>query len=141
MKGNISLKDFITQVSKELREGQATDPDKAFFELTGVSLEVSFSLDTTAKGSGKFIVVDLGAETKATQIHKVVLQLNPLKRANASSPPDPSFHLTGPQFAPPVSSPNGPYFDTPGPINPQQDFPPQRDFPGGKTDFGPGSIK
>jgi len=124
MKGNISLKDFIRQVSKELREGQSTDPDKAFFELTGVSLEVSFSLDLAAKGSGKFIVVDLGAETKATQVHKVTLQLDPIKRARTSSSPDQPSNFKGPQYAPSMPYPQtGPHYDFPGPINPPCDFP------------------
>ena len=83
MKGNISLKDFITEIRTELEQAQVPEKD-AFFALQEVQLEVSFALDASAKGSGKFIVVDVAGETKATQTHKVTLKLvPPAKRASA----------------------------------------------------------
>ena len=76
MKGNISLKDFITEIRTELEQAQVPEKD-AFFALQEVQLEVSFALDASAKGSGKFIVVEVAGETKATQTHKVTLKLVP----------------------------------------------------------------
>ena len=42
-----------------------------------VELEVTFALDAEAKAGGKFIVVDIGGKTKATQTHKVKIKLTP----------------------------------------------------------------
>ena len=79
MKGKISLGEFIKDVKKELMEAQDTSGDP-FFELDEVRLEVSFVLDTAAKAGGKLLVVELGAETKAQQTHKVSLTLRPLPK-------------------------------------------------------------
>ena len=76
MKGRISLRDFIKDVRAELEQAKAEEKD-AFFELQEVTLEVAFSLDISGKGAGKFIVVDLSGEAKASQSHKVVLKLQP----------------------------------------------------------------
>ena len=108
MKGNISLKSFISQVSKELRDCQSKDPENAFFELKGVTLEVSFTLDTSAKGSGKFIVVEVGAETKATQVHKVTLQLDPKGQNRTDQIP------VKPTKDPSPNPSTGPMYDHPG---------------------------
>lgn len=105
MKGNISLKEFISQVSKELRNCQSRDPDNAFFELKGVTLEVSFTLDSSIKGSGKFIVVDVGADAKASQVHRVTLQLDPQKQRRTKIKPNVSSKE--PQD-------RGPMYDHPG---------------------------
>lgn len=108
MKGSISLKDFISQVSDELRNAQSKNNDEAFFELKEVTLEVSFALDTTAKGSGKFVVMDVSGETKASQIHRVTLKLDPLKKRPEGMPLSPEQYPvysypppnTGPLFPP-----------------------------------------
>jgi hypothetical protein len=114
MKGKISLKEFISQVSTELREGQSSDPDKAFFELTGVTLEVSFTLDSTATGSGKFLVVEVGGEAKSSQVHKVTLELQPIKKSTVN--PERPFDPRLPTYAPM----RNPSFDKPG-----HDLPPK----------------
>ncbi|OCH03720.1 hypothetical protein A6E09_18390 [Aliivibrio fischeri] len=75
MKGNISLKDFITDVKTELKS--AINNDDPFFFLDDVELEVSFSLNANAKGSAKFVVVDVGGDIQAAQTHKVKLKLTP----------------------------------------------------------------
>lgn len=75
MKGMISLVDFIKEVKQELRA--AVDKEDPFFEMGDVELEVTFSLDATAKAGAKLFVVDIGGETKATQTHKVKIKLHP----------------------------------------------------------------
>lgn len=75
MKGKISLVDFIKEVKRELRE--AVDTDDPFFIMGDVELEVSFVLDVAGKGGVKLLVAEVGAETKATQTHKVKLTLTP----------------------------------------------------------------
>lgn len=77
MKGNISLKEFIDDVKKELME--ASESDSPFFTMDEVELEVSFGLNAKGKAGGKFVVFELGAETNASQMHKVKLRLTPYK--------------------------------------------------------------
>ncbi|TON64218.1 trypco2 family protein, partial [Vibrio parahaemolyticus] len=67
MKGNISLKEFIDDVKKELME--ASESDSPFFTMDEVELEVSFGLNAKGKAGGKFVVFELGAETNASQMH------------------------------------------------------------------------
>jgi hypothetical protein len=75
MKGNISIKDFISQVKEELVD--AVDDETPFFELGEVELEVAFVLDTKAKAGARLFVVDVGGEATATQTHRVRLKLTP----------------------------------------------------------------
>ena len=75
MKGKISLSEFIKDVKEDLKK--AVDEDDPFFFLDEVELEVAFVLDAKAKAGGKFIVVDVGGETKASQTHKVKIKLTP----------------------------------------------------------------
>lgn len=77
----LSLKDFILEIKKELTEVQTKNLDKAFFELKEVNIEVSFTLDTSVKGSGKFVVVNVDGTTKASQVHKVSIKLDPIKHS------------------------------------------------------------
>ena len=77
MKGNISLKKFILQVKKELQQAQQSKDD-AFFELTDVELEVSFSLQAKGGAKAKLVVAELGGEGAATQAHKVRMKFSPL---------------------------------------------------------------
>ena len=44
-----------------------------------VELEISFILDAEASAGAKFIVIDVGGKTKATQSHKVKIKLIPFK--------------------------------------------------------------
>ncbi|CRM12579.1 hypothetical protein [Pseudomonas sp. 24 E 13] len=81
MKGNISLSDFIKEVKAELIE--SIDNDTPFFEMGEVQLEVSFSLDASAKAGAKLLVLDIGGSTKATQTHKVTIKLHPFVYADA----------------------------------------------------------
>ena len=75
MKGNISLKEFIEDVKKELRD--SVNDNDPFFIMGDVELEVSFGLDAEAKAGAKLFVLDVGGSTKATQTHKVKLTLSP----------------------------------------------------------------
>ena len=75
VKGNISLKAFIEEVKKELRN--SINNDDSFFIMRDVELEVSFALDAEARAGAKLFVLDIGGSTKATQIHKVKLTLSP----------------------------------------------------------------
>ena len=77
MKGNISLGAFIKDVKDELVRAQEGVGDP-FYELKEVNLEVSFGLDASGKGGARLFVVELGAETKASQTHKVILKLEPI---------------------------------------------------------------
>jgi len=77
MKGNISLKEFIEDVKNELRE--ASESEDPFFIMDEVELEVSFALNTKGTAGGKFIVIQLGGEVNASQVHKVKLKLTPFK--------------------------------------------------------------
>lgn len=92
MKGNISLKDFIEDVKKELLE--ASKSESPFFTMDEVELEVSFALDAQAKAGGKFIVFDIGAETKASQMHKIRLKLTPYVKHEENSS---KLRVTNPQ--------------------------------------------
>lgn len=89
MKGNISLKDFIQQVRKELVDAQDTTGDP-FYELENVELEVSFALDIKGGAKWNLVVVELGTEANAAQLHKVTLSLKPLKKEVPSEPSDES---------------------------------------------------
>lgn len=87
MKGNISIKEFISQVKDELID--AVDDQTPFFELGEVELEVAFVLDTKAKAGAKLFVVDVGGETTATQTHRVRLKLKPfVETPDTESPPE-----------------------------------------------------
>ena len=81
MKGNISIKDFISQVKEELVN--AIDDKTPFFELGEVELEVAFVLDTKAKAGAKLFVVNVGGEATATQTHRVRLKLTPFVEARS----------------------------------------------------------
>ncbi|BDV43993.1 hypothetical protein GURASL_29160 [Geotalea uraniireducens] len=82
MKGGISLKEFIADVKKELIAAQAPH-DTAFLELQNVELEVAFTLDTTGEAKARFIVVDVGADIRTSQVHRVKLCFKPLPRQDA----------------------------------------------------------
>ncbi|MDX7900058.1 trypco2 family protein [Aeromonas media] len=77
MKGNISLKDFIDDVKKELIEASKTK--SPFFLMDEVELEVSFGLSAHGKAGGRFVVFELGAEIDSSQVHRVKLKLIPYK--------------------------------------------------------------
>jgi Trypsin-co-occurring domain 2 len=111
MKGQISLRDFIKEVRAELEQAKAEESD-AFFELQEVTLEVAFSLDISGKGAGKFIVVDLSGEAKASQSHKVVLKLQPYSGDAAPAVRVPSTSRTAAQSSGiAIDSPLGPYLN------------------------------
>jgi len=76
MKGNISLKQFIQDVKQELIDAQ--DSSNPFYELHEVQLEVSFTLELEGGGKAKFVVVELGANTTASQLHRVTMKFIPL---------------------------------------------------------------
>jgi hypothetical protein len=76
MKGNISLKQFIQEVKQELVDAQ--DSSNPFYELHEVQLEVSFALEIEGGGKAKFVVVELGANTTASQLHRVIMKFVPL---------------------------------------------------------------
>lgn len=75
MKGHISLKDFIKSVKEDLKS--ALDTKNPFFHMDEVELEVSFILDAEAQAGARFLVVDIGGKTKASQCHKVRMKLIP----------------------------------------------------------------
>ncbi|WP_305404892.1 trypco2 family protein [Photobacterium leiognathi] len=96
MKGNISLKEFIDDVKKELME--ASESDSPFFTMDEVELEVSFGLNAKGKAGGKFVVFELGAETNASQMHKVKLKLTPYKNQEVNEAAKKSnLRVTNPQ--------------------------------------------
>ena len=76
MKGNISLKQFIQEVKQELIDAQ--DSSNPFYELHEVQLEVSFTLELEGGGKAKFVVVEVGAKTNASQLHRVTIKFIPL---------------------------------------------------------------
>lgn len=75
MKGRISLTDFIAEVKADLQK--SADTDNPFFIMGDVELEVAFTLDISGSGKAKLLVVDVGAESKASQTHKVKIKLTP----------------------------------------------------------------
>ncbi|EGQ9313369.1 hypothetical protein F7U73_21010 [Vibrio vulnificus] len=86
IKGNISLKDFIEEVKSELKS--AVDEETPFFLMEEVELEVSFMLDAKAQGSAKLVVLDVGGNVQASQVHRVKLKLTPIhdpSKSKASS--------------------------------------------------------
>ena len=84
MKGRISIAEFIHKVKDELVRAQNRDGDP-FYELSEVTLEVSFVLDASAKAGVDLYVLELGGETKAQQSHKVTLRLTPLTQLAQSN--------------------------------------------------------
>ncbi|MEC4091388.1 trypco2 family protein [Pseudoalteromonas rubra] len=92
-KENISLKDFIEKVKSELKS--AVDEETPFFLMDEVELEVSFTLDIKTQGSAKLVVLDVGGDVKASQVHRVKLKLTPFheptkpQRINQITPPKP----------------------------------------------------
>ncbi|MGL6361881.1 trypco2 family protein [Aeromonas veronii] len=96
MKGNISLKDFIDDVKKELMDASESDPP--FFTMDEVELEVSFGINAKGKAGAKFVVFELGAETNASQMHKVKLKLTPYKNQEVNEAAKKSnLRVTNPQ--------------------------------------------
>ena len=86
MKGRISLKDFIQGVKAELIDAAETSNGPAAFELTEVELEAQFVLDVAAKAEGAFaFFVKVGAETSASQTHKVKIKMRPLKPVSTAN--------------------------------------------------------
>ncbi len=81
MKGNISIGDFIRQVKDEIKEARDKTLDP-LFKLEEISLEISFALEAGAGSKMKLYVVEVGADTKATQTHKVTLRLVPIAGAD-----------------------------------------------------------
>jgi hypothetical protein len=77
MQGNISLGDFIKQVREELEDAR-DESGNAFYRLKNVELEVAFSLETKGGAKAELVVVEMGGQASATQLHKVKLQLTPL---------------------------------------------------------------
>ena len=75
MKGNISLKEFIKEVKEDLQS--AINKEDPFFYMGEVELEISFALNAEASAGAKFVVIDVGGKTKATQSHKVKIKLIP----------------------------------------------------------------
>jgi hypothetical protein len=72
----MKLQDFIQKVREELMAAEnEADP---FFELGDIELEISFALETEGGGTAKFVVVELGGKTTASETHKVTVTLKPL---------------------------------------------------------------
>ena len=80
---NISLKDFIKEVKEDLKS--AIDEKEPFFVMEEVELEVSFVLNTEGSASAKLVVVDIGGQTKASQMHKVKIKLSPFLEESKES--------------------------------------------------------
>jgi len=97
MKGHIQLGTFIHQVKKELVEAQNNE-EEPFYALDSVDLEVSFVLETSGKGKSNLFVIALEGEAKASQTHKVILRLTPLrkKKPNVNEDEDPTPGKTVP---------------------------------------------
>lgn len=122
MKGNISLKDFILGVKKELQDASAEGAKNPFLELNQVELEAEFSLETSGGVEGGFSVfVKASIEEGATQSHKVKLIFSPIRNNFMFdiSQPDSTDQTPGatsgllPGIAPRQGSPkpSGPYFN------------------------------
>lgn len=80
MKGNISLKDFILGVKKELQDASAEGGKNPFLELNQVELEAVFGLETSGSVEGGFSVfVRADAKVDASQSHKVRLVFSPIR--------------------------------------------------------------
>src|ERR1019366_6531955 len=60
-----------------------------FYELDNVQLEVTFSVEAGGGTSFKLIVAEIGGEAKASQTHKVVLTLKPLKKSEKADEASP----------------------------------------------------
>ena len=88
MTGGISLEKFIKQVKDELVAAQNTSGDP-FYELENVQLEVTFSVEAGGGTSFKLIVAEIGGQAKASQTHKVVLTLKPLKKSEKADEASP----------------------------------------------------
>lgn len=80
MKGNISLKDFILGIKKELQDASAEGAKNPFLELNQVELEAEFGLETSGSVEGGFsFFVKAAAEGGASQSHKVKLIFSPIR--------------------------------------------------------------
>ncbi|WP_425265026.1 trypco2 family protein [Vibrio parahaemolyticus] len=58
-----------------------------FFLMEEVELEVSFMLDAKAHGSAKLVVLDVGGNVQASQVHRVKLKLTPIHDPSKSKVP------------------------------------------------------
>jgi hypothetical protein len=122
VKGNISLKDFILGVKKELQDASAEGAKNPFLELNQVELEAVFGLETAGRVEGGFSVfVKAEAKVDASQSHKVKLIFSPI-RSNFMfdvAQPDPTDQTPGEIFGPLSGSsprqgspkPSGPFFN------------------------------
>ncbi len=72
----MKLRNFIQEVREELLAVEnESDP---FFELGDVQLEINFAVEVTGGAKAKFVVVELGGKTTASETHKVTVTLKPL---------------------------------------------------------------
>jgi hypothetical protein len=117
MKGNISLKDFILGVKKELQDASAEGAKNPFLELNQVELEAEFGLEISGGVEGKFsFFVKATAEAGASQSHKVKLIFSPIRNNVMFSvaPSDSTDQTSGTPIEPfsitSASSGPGPYF-------------------------------
>ncbi|GAC1403104.1 MAG: hypothetical protein NVSMB52_17080 [Chloroflexota bacterium] len=72
----IGLKELITRVKAELLEDFETE--QPLFAVGQVNLELSFTVARTANGGINFHVVQVGADTKSTDVQSVKVTLEPL---------------------------------------------------------------
>lgn len=80
MEGNISLKQFILGVKKELQEASKEGSQDPFLQLDTVELEAEFALDAKLAAEGKFcFFMKVEGETGGHQSHKVKLVFSPIK--------------------------------------------------------------
>ena len=116
MEGNISLKDFILGVKKELQEASSEGSANPFLELNQVELEAEFSLETSAGVEGGFsFFVKANAGAGASQSHKVKLIFSPVHNniLFALPPSEQPTQNAGepiPGLLPIGAKPHGPYF-------------------------------
>lgn len=117
MKGNISLKEFILGVKRELLEAAEEGSKNPFLQLNQVELEAEFGIETSAAVEGGFSVfVKAKADAGASQSHKVKLVFTPIKGdlgfqyflPNVTGVPDGTESDTMPPILP--TRQGGPYF-------------------------------
>ncbi len=116
MKGNISLKDFILGVKKELQEASSEGSANPFLELNQVELEAEFGLETSAGVEGGFsFFVKATAEAGASQSHRVKLIFSPVQNNIMLALPPSELQageIIAGQLAGGAAKPHGPYFIT-----------------------------
>lgn len=76
MKSNLGISELIERLKAELKDTQKIED--ALFYISGVQLEISFTVEKTAHSGVNFHVLQTGGQVTSNEVQKIVLELTPL---------------------------------------------------------------